>query len=45
MAMYIFELPFRKAKFCGVLSCVFDKQGCAAGENLRNTGLIKARQK
>jgi hypothetical protein len=32
MAMYIFVPPFRKAKFCGVPSCVFDKLGCAAGE-------------
>jgi hypothetical protein len=31
---------FREAKFCGVLSCVFDKLGCAAGEKwLRNTGI------
>jgi hypothetical protein len=40
MAMYSFVPPFREAKFCGVLPCVFDKLGCAAGENsLRNIGL------
>jgi hypothetical protein len=40
MAMYSFVHPFREAKFCDVPSCVFDKLGCAAGENsLRNTGL------
>jgi hypothetical protein len=40
MAMHIFVPPFREAKFCGVLSCVFDKLGCAAGEKwLRDTAL------
>jgi hypothetical protein len=40
MAMYRFVSPFREAKFCGVLSCVFDKLGCAVGEeSLRNTAL------
>jgi hypothetical protein len=40
MAMYSFVPPFRKAKFCGVPSCVFDKLGCAAGEKrLRNTAI------
>jgi hypothetical protein len=38
--MYSFVPPFRKAKFCGVPSRVFDKLGCAAGEkSLRNTGI------
>jgi hypothetical protein len=32
MAMYSFVPPFREAKFCGVLSCVIDKLGCAAGK-------------
>jgi hypothetical protein len=42
MAMYNFVTPFREAKFCGVLSCVFETLGCAAGEkSLRNTGLAK----
>jgi hypothetical protein len=31
MAMYSFLPPSRESKFCGVLSCVFDKLGCAAG--------------
>jgi hypothetical protein len=36
--MYSFVPPFREAIFCGVPSCVFEKLGCAAGEeNLRNT--------
>jgi hypothetical protein len=40
MAVYSFVPPFRKAKFCGVPSCDFDKSGCAAGEKtLRNTDL------
>jgi hypothetical protein len=40
MAMYSFVPPFRKAKFCGVPSCVFEKLGCAAGEeSFRNTVL------
>jgi hypothetical protein len=40
MAMCSFVHPFREAKFCGVPSCVFDKLGCAAGEEkLLNTGL------
>jgi hypothetical protein len=38
MLMHSFVSPFRKAKFCGVPSRVFDKLGCAAGEKrLRNT--------
>jgi hypothetical protein len=32
MAMYSFVPPFREVKFCGVLSCVIDILGCAAGE-------------
>jgi hypothetical protein len=40
MAMHSFVPPFREAKFCGVPSCVFDKLGCAAGEeSLRNAVL------
>jgi hypothetical protein len=40
MAMYSFIPPFCEAKFCDVLSCVFDKVGCAVGEErLRNTVL------
>jgi hypothetical protein len=40
MAIYSFVPPFRKVKFCGVPSCVFDKLGCAAGEkSLWNTYL------
>jgi hypothetical protein len=32
--------PFHEVKFCGVPSCVFDKLGCAACEEiLRNTDL------
>jgi hypothetical protein len=32
--------PFREAEFRGVPSCVFDKLGCAAGEeSLRNTAI------
>jgi hypothetical protein len=39
MAMYIFAARLCEAKFCGVPSCVFEKLGCAAGEEiLRNTG-------
>lgn len=30
--MYSFEPPFREATFCGVLSRIFDKSGCATGE-------------
>jgi hypothetical protein len=30
--MYSFIPPFYEAKFCGVPSRVFDKLGCAAGE-------------
>jgi hypothetical protein len=38
--MHSFVPPFREAKFCGVPSCVFDKLGCAAGEErLRNSGI------
>jgi hypothetical protein len=39
MAMYNFVSPFRKAKFCGVPSRVFEKSGCAAGKKkmLRST--------
>jgi hypothetical protein len=41
MAKYTVVPPFRYAKFCGVLSCVFDKLGCAASEeSLRNTALV-----
>jgi hypothetical protein len=41
MAMYSFVPSFREAKFCGVPLCVFDKIGCAAGEeSLRNTSLM-----
>jgi hypothetical protein len=32
MAMCCFVPSFRDAKFCGVLSRVFDKLGCAASE-------------
>jgi hypothetical protein len=32
MAMYGFIPHFREAKFCGVLSCVLVKVGCAVGE-------------
>jgi hypothetical protein len=32
MATYSFVPPFREAKFCGVLSCVSDKLGCAMSE-------------
>jgi hypothetical protein len=40
MVMYNFILPFCEAKFCGVLSCVFDKLGYAADEErLWNTAL------
>jgi hypothetical protein len=40
VTIYIFMSPFHDAKFGGVLSCVFDKLGCAAGEKkLQNTGL------
>jgi hypothetical protein len=40
MAMYSFIPPFREAKFCGVMSCVSDKLGCAAAvKELRNTDL------
>jgi hypothetical protein len=43
MGMYSFVPPFREATFCGVLSCVFDKSGCAAGEKrLWNTALHKS---
>jgi hypothetical protein len=42
--MYSFVPPFRKATFCGVLSCVFDKSGCAVGEKrLQNTVLVHKR--
>jgi hypothetical protein len=41
MVMYSFVPPFREAKFCGVLSCVFDKLGSAASEKIfQNTGLV-----
>lgn len=33
MGMYSFVPPFRKTKFCGVPSCVFEKLGCAADED------------
>jgi hypothetical protein len=40
MDMYSFLSPFHEVKFYGVPSCVFDKLGCAMGEeSLRNTGL------
>lgn len=40
MAMYSFVPTFQEAKFCGVLSCVFDELGCAKGEeSLWNTVL------
>jgi hypothetical protein len=40
MAICSFVPPFRKATFCGVLSCVLKKSGCAADEKrLRNTGV------
>jgi hypothetical protein len=40
MAMYSLVPPFREATYCGALSCVFDKSGCAAGEKrLQNTAL------
>lgn len=32
-----FPTPFREAKFCGVLSRVFHKLRCAAGENVCGT--------
>jgi hypothetical protein len=34
MAMYSFVPPFCEAKFGGVPACIFDKVGCAAGENI-----------
>jgi hypothetical protein len=38
MVMYSFVPSFRKAKYCGVPSCVFDKLVRAAVEkSLRNT--------
>jgi hypothetical protein len=39
MAMYTMVPPFCEAKFCGVLSCVFEKLKCVAGERLQNTAL------
>jgi hypothetical protein len=32
VAMYRFVRPFREAKFCCVLSSVFDKLRCAGGD-------------
>lgn len=34
-AMYSSYPSFRKAKFCGVPSCVYHKLGCVAGEKYR----------
>jgi hypothetical protein len=42
-AMYNIVLPFHEAKFCGVLSRIFDKFGCAAGKkHWRETAVFAA---
>jgi hypothetical protein len=41
MATYSFLPPLRKAKFCGLPSCVVDNVACAAAEKrLQNTTLL-----
>lgn len=44
MAIYSFILPFHEANFCGVLSYVFAKLGCTAGEKIFRNIELRPRQ-